>query len=67
MQDIKWDIALCNLFVWTITFFVLSKGIKSLGKVIIIMCLRKGMVEDVGDVFPQAIYSVVLGEMVRMN
>lgn len=34
MQDIKWDIALCNLFVWAITFFVLSKGIKSLGKVV---------------------------------
>ena len=30
---IKWDVTLCNLLAWTIVFLVLSKGIKSLGKV----------------------------------
>lgn len=33
MQNPKWDLSLCNLFVWLLTFLVLSKGIKSLGKV----------------------------------
>ncbi|CAG2249665.1 SLC6A6 [Mytilus edulis] len=32
MQNPKWDLSLCNLFVWLLTFLVLSKGIKSLGK-----------------------------------
>ncbi|XP_041374202.1 sodium- and chloride-dependent glycine transporter 1-like [Gigantopelta aegis] len=31
---IKWDIMLCNLLSWLIVFAVLSKGIKSLGKVV---------------------------------
>lgn len=30
---VKWDITLCNLLAWTIIFIVLSKGIKTLGKV----------------------------------
>lgn len=30
---IKWDVTLCNLLAWIIVFLVLSKGIKSLGKV----------------------------------
>lgn len=30
---LKWDVTLCNLLAWTIVFLVLSKGIKSLGKV----------------------------------
>ncbi|XP_076087940.1 sodium- and chloride-dependent glycine transporter 1-like [Mytilus galloprovincialis] len=34
MQNPKWDLSLCNLFVWLLTFLVLSKGIKSLGKVV---------------------------------
>lgn len=32
-DGIKWELALCNLAVWAIVFFVLCKGIKSLGKV----------------------------------
>lgn len=31
---IKWDVTLCNLLAWIIVFLVLSKGIKSLGKVV---------------------------------
>ncbi|KAK3082621.1 hypothetical protein FSP39_000641, partial [Pinctada imbricata] len=31
---VKWDVTLCNLLAWTIVFIVLSKGIKSLGKVV---------------------------------
>lgn len=31
---VKWDITLCNLLAWTIIFIVLSKGIKTLGKVV---------------------------------
>ena len=30
---VKWDVTLCNLLAWTIIFIVLSKGIKTLGKV----------------------------------
>lgn len=30
---LKWDVTLCNLLAWIIVFLVLSKGIKSLGKV----------------------------------
>ncbi|CAC5406556.1 unnamed protein product [Mytilus coruscus] len=33
MQGVKWNLTLCNLFVWLLTFIVLSRGIKSLGKV----------------------------------
>ncbi|XP_063412861.1 sodium- and chloride-dependent glycine transporter 2-like [Mytilus trossulus] len=33
-EGIKWELALCNLAVWAIVFIVLSKGIKSLGKVV---------------------------------
>ncbi|KAL5006050.1 hypothetical protein ScPMuIL_017208 [Solemya velum] len=31
---VKWELTLCNLLVWVIVFIVLSKGIKSLGKVV---------------------------------
>lgn len=31
---VKWDVTLCNLLAWTIIFIVLSKGIKTLGKVV---------------------------------
>lgn len=31
---LKWDVTLCNLLAWIIVFLVLSKGIKSLGKVV---------------------------------
>ncbi|XP_061184918.1 sodium- and chloride-dependent glycine transporter 1-like [Saccostrea echinata] len=31
---VKWDVTLCNLLAWLIVFLVLSKGIKSLGKVV---------------------------------
>ncbi|ESO99865.1 hypothetical protein LOTGIDRAFT_141413, partial [Lottia gigantea] len=31
---LKWDLSLCNLLSWCIVFFVLSKGIQSLGKVV---------------------------------
>ncbi|XP_071148141.1 sodium- and chloride-dependent glycine transporter 1-like [Mytilus edulis] len=34
MQGVKWTLTLCNLFVWLLTFIVLSRGIKSLGKVV---------------------------------
>lgn len=34
LGNIKWDITLCNLLGWGIVFAVLSKGIKSLGKVV---------------------------------
>ncbi|XP_052080733.1 sodium- and chloride-dependent glycine transporter 1-like [Mytilus californianus] len=34
MQGVKWNLTLCNLFVWLLTFIVLSRGIKSLGKVV---------------------------------
>ena len=30
---IKWQVALCLLLAWTLTFFALSKGVKSVGKV----------------------------------
>ncbi|XP_069107590.1 sodium- and chloride-dependent glycine transporter 1-like [Argopecten irradians] len=32
--NVKWDVMLCNLLGWLIVFLVLSKGIKSLGKVV---------------------------------
>jgi hypothetical protein len=31
---VKWDLTLCNLLGWLIVFVVLSKGIKTLGKVV---------------------------------
>ncbi|KAL3841567.1 hypothetical protein ACJMK2_019689 [Sinanodonta woodiana] len=34
MGEIQWQIALCLLAAWTLTFFALSKGVKSTGKVV---------------------------------
>lgn len=31
--SLKWDLALCLLFVWLICFFCIWKGVKSTGKV----------------------------------
>ncbi|KAJ8319963.1 hypothetical protein KUTeg_001550, partial [Tegillarca granosa] len=31
---VKWDLALCLLLAWTLTFIVLSRGVESLGKVV---------------------------------
>lgn len=38
---LKWDVTLCNLLAWIIVFLVLSKGIKSLGKVK--LCVAKSL------------------------
>ena len=32
--EVKWDITLCSLLGWVVVFAVLSRGIKSLGKVL---------------------------------
>ncbi|BFZ05079.1 hypothetical protein BsWGS_08118 [Bradybaena similaris] len=34
LGTIRWQIALCLLLTWTLTFFSLSKGVKSVGKVV---------------------------------
>jgi len=40
MKEVKWTLTLCNLFVWIVVFLVLSKGIKSLGKVgLVLLCV----------------------------
>lgn len=33
LGPVKWDLALCLLFVWVICFFCIWKGVKSTGKV----------------------------------
>ncbi|XP_067655017.1 sodium- and chloride-dependent glycine transporter 1-like [Haliotis asinina] len=34
LGTVKWQIALCLLFAWTLTFLALSRGVKSVGKVV---------------------------------
>ena len=35
--NIQWQVALCLLLSWTLTFLALSKGVKSVGKVTVAM------------------------------
>lgn len=43
---VRWQIALCLLLAWTLTFLALSKGVKSVGKVTCCMYFVKKDIYD---------------------
>ncbi|XP_052813847.1 sodium- and chloride-dependent glycine transporter 1-like isoform X2 [Mya arenaria] len=54
--SVRWDLALCLLLAWTIVFLVLTRGIKSLGKVVYVTAI-----------FPYIILTILLVRAVTLD